>query len=184
MNTHHPIVPTTTITLPNVYVLRTQAMNPNIGHMTMHVNCQTTWSQLITPIVQSKTNMLLTSRYPMWYNVITPFVPLDPSLYPTYLTRTKGLDYLIFRNYTCYVLGNVYRIPQQPVIPPTYIPYSVGNQFPTLVQLVTNNNRQHVQQPITTNAPPSSLMDSIANPKVKTMEEGIGGVPWLATLLG
>ncbi len=48
----------------------------------------------------------------MWYNVIPPFVPLDSSLYPTYQTKAKGLDFLIFRNYTSYVLGNVYLIPE------------------------------------------------------------------------
>jgi len=55
--------------------------------------------------------MLPTSTYPMWYNVITLFVPLDLRMYPAYQTRAKGLDSLIFRNYTCYVLGNVYSIP-------------------------------------------------------------------------
>jgi hypothetical protein len=88
---------------------------------------------MVTPIVLSKINMLSTSTYPMWYNVIPPFVPLDPSLYQANPTRTKGLDSSIFKNYTSYVLRNVYRIPKQPVVPPTYIPYFVGNQFLTLV---------------------------------------------------
>jgi len=35
--------------------------------------------------------MLPTSTYPMWYNVIPPFVPLDLSLYPAYQIGTKGL---------------------------------------------------------------------------------------------
>jgi hypothetical protein len=35
--------------------------------------------------------MLLTSTYPTWYNVIPPFVPLYPSLYPSYPIRIKGL---------------------------------------------------------------------------------------------
>jgi hypothetical protein len=88
--------------------------------------------------------MLPTSTSRMWYNVIPPFVPLDRSLYPTYPTRTKGLDSLIFRNYIYYVLGNMYAILKQHVVPPTYRPYSVGNQFPIMVQLVTSNDRQHV----------------------------------------
>jgi hypothetical protein len=71
--------------------------------------------------------MLPTSTYPMWYNVIPPFVPLDISLYPTYQIGTKGLDSLIFRNYIGYVLGNVYQVPKQFVVPSTYIPYFVGN---------------------------------------------------------
>ncbi len=77
----------------------------------------------------------------MWYNVIPPFVPLDLNLYPTYQTRAKGFDYLIFKNYTSYVHGSVYLILEQLVVPPTYIPYLVGNQFPIVVQLVTNKDK-------------------------------------------
>jgi len=104
-------------------------MNPNIAHAIVPINYQTTWSQPVTLIVLGKTSMLPTSTYPMWYNVIPPFVPLDPSLYPTYPTKTKGLDSSIFRNYTGYVLGNVYSVPKQHVVPPTHIPYYVGNSF-------------------------------------------------------
>ncbi len=32
MNIHQFVLPTTTIAVPNVFVLGTQAMNPNIGH--------------------------------------------------------------------------------------------------------------------------------------------------------
>jgi hypothetical protein len=45
---------------------------------------------------------------------------LDPNLYPAYPTRTKGLDYSIFKNYTCYVLKNVYPVPEQSIVPLTY----------------------------------------------------------------
>jgi hypothetical protein len=86
MNTHQPILLTTTITIPNVFILVTQTMNPNIAHASIPINYQTTWSQPITPIVPGKTNMLPIAIYPMWYNVIPPFVPLDLSLYPTYPT--------------------------------------------------------------------------------------------------
>jgi hypothetical protein len=119
-------------------------MNISIVHTTILVNYQTTWSQHVTLIILSKTNMLFTLTYPMWYNVISPFVPLDLSLYLTYLARTKGLDSSIFRNYTCYVIGNVYPVPKQHVVPPTYILNSIGNQFFTVVQLVTSKDRQHV----------------------------------------
>jgi hypothetical protein len=71
--------------------------------------------------------MLPTSTYPMWYNVIPPFVPLDLSLYPTYQIGTKGLDSSIVRNYIGYVPGNVYQVLEQLVVPSTYIPYFVGN---------------------------------------------------------
>jgi hypothetical protein len=110
MNSHQLALSTTTITIPNMLVLRIQAMNPNIGHTIVPINYQTTWSQLVIPIVLTKTSMLPISTYPMWYNVIPPFVPLNPSLYPGYQTRAKGFDPLIFRNYTCYVLGNAYLV--------------------------------------------------------------------------
>jgi hypothetical protein len=60
--------------------------------------------------------MLLTSTYPMWYNVIPPFVPLDRILYLAYPTKTKGLDSLIFKNYIGYVTGNMYPVPEQLVV--------------------------------------------------------------------
>jgi hypothetical protein len=63
----------------------------------------------------------------MWYNVIPPFVPLDLSLYLTYPIKIKGLDPSIFRNYIGYVLGYVYPTPEQPIVPPTFTPYFVGN---------------------------------------------------------
>jgi hypothetical protein len=85
--------------------------------------------------------MLPTSKYPMWHNVIPPLVPLNSSLYLAYPTRTKGFDSSIFKNYTCYVPGNVYPAFEQLVVPPTYIPYSVGNQFSIVVQLVTNKEK-------------------------------------------
>jgi hypothetical protein len=72
------------------------------------------------------------------------FVPLNPSLYRTNLAITKGFDSLIFRNYTCYVPNNVYPILKQPIIPQTYILYSISNQFPTMVQLVISKDRQPI----------------------------------------
>jgi hypothetical protein len=119
MNTHHHVLPTTIIAVPNVAILGTQAMNPSIGHTIVPNNYQITWLQPITLIVLGKTSMLLISTYPMWYNVIPLFVPLDPSLYLAYPIGTKGLDFLIFRNYTSYVHGNVYPVLEQPIIPPT-----------------------------------------------------------------
>jgi hypothetical protein len=86
MNIHQHFFPTTTTIVPNVFVLRTQAMNPSISRTIILINYQTTWSQPITPIVPGKTSMLPIAIYPMWYNVIPPFVPLDLSLYPTYPT--------------------------------------------------------------------------------------------------
>jgi hypothetical protein len=38
MNTHQPILPITTIVVPNVFILGIQAMNPNIGHIAVLVS--------------------------------------------------------------------------------------------------------------------------------------------------
>jgi len=80
--------------------------------------------------------MLLISTYPMWYNV-----HLDPSLHPAYPIGTKGFDPLIFKNYTSYVPRYVYPVLEQPIVPPTHTPHSIGNQFPTMVQLMINMDR-------------------------------------------
>jgi hypothetical protein len=71
--------------------------------------------------------MLPISTYPMWYNVIPPFVPLDPNLYLAYPIGTKRFDSSIFRSYTSYVSENVYPILEQLVVPPTSIPNYIGN---------------------------------------------------------
>jgi hypothetical protein len=120
-------------------------MNFNIGYTTVPIDYQTTWSQHVTLIVPSKTNMIPPSTYPIWYNVIPLFVPLNLSLYPVYPTRTKGIDPLIFRNYIGYAHGYVYLIFEQLVVPPTYTPHYVGNQFPTVVQPMTSKDRPPVQ---------------------------------------
>jgi hypothetical protein len=76
----------------------------------------------------------------MWNNVIPPFVPLNPNLYPTYFTKTNGLDPSIFRNYTSYVFRYVYPILEQHVVPPIYTPHTIGNQFPIMVQPTTSRD--------------------------------------------
>jgi hypothetical protein len=42
MNIHQLVPPTTTIKVPNVFVLGTQAVNSSIIHTIIHVNYQTT----------------------------------------------------------------------------------------------------------------------------------------------
>jgi hypothetical protein len=37
VTTHQLVLPTITTTIPNVSILRTQAMNPSIGHMTIPI---------------------------------------------------------------------------------------------------------------------------------------------------
>jgi hypothetical protein len=73
MNIHQLVLLTTTIIVPNVFVLGTQTMNRSIIHTLVPIIYQKNWSQPVTPIVPGKTSVLPTSTYPMWYNVITPF---------------------------------------------------------------------------------------------------------------
>ncbi len=51
MNIHQPVFLTTTTIILNVFILKTQAMNPSIGHTIVFVNYEPTWSQLVAPIV-------------------------------------------------------------------------------------------------------------------------------------
>jgi hypothetical protein len=92
------------------------------------------WQQLVTPIVKGKTKVFPTSTYPLWYNVIPPFVPLNPMLFSAYPIRTKRLDPLIFKIYTSYVVGYEYLVHEQPILQPTCTPHSIGNQNLTMVQ--------------------------------------------------
>lgn len=103
-------------------------MNPSIGHIVILINYQPTWPPPFTLFILGRTNVLPTSTYHMWYNVIIPCIPLEHNLYPTYFIETKRFDPLIFRNYTCYVLEYVHSIPKQLVIPSVQIPH-IGNQF-------------------------------------------------------
>jgi hypothetical protein len=153
MNTHQHVFRTITMTSSNVFVLGIQAMNPIIVHTTIPINYHTTWSQPVMPIILSKTSMLPTSTCPMWYNVIPLLMPLDPSLYLAYPTGTKGFDYSIFNNHTSYVPRNVYPIPEQLVVPLTYIPNFIGNQFCTMVQIVISMDIQLVQQLVIASVP-------------------------------
>jgi hypothetical protein len=53
MNIYQYVFPTTTIVVPNVFILGIKAMNPSISHTTIPINYKTTWSQLVIPIVSS-----------------------------------------------------------------------------------------------------------------------------------
>ncbi len=44
--------------------------------------------------------------YPMWYNIIPPFVPMDPNMYSMYYSRIKGLDPLIFKRKEKYIISH------------------------------------------------------------------------------
>jgi hypothetical protein len=103
MNVHQHIIPTITTILPNVHVPIIKAMKFSIGHTIVLVSYQQTWQPLVTPFVLGKTNVLLTSTYPTWYNVIPLYILLNLNLYPTYPIGRKRFNPFISMNYTCYV---------------------------------------------------------------------------------
>jgi len=53
MNVHQPIIPTTTIGLPNVPMQGTQVMYPSFGHVIIPISHQSAWKPPITPFVPS-----------------------------------------------------------------------------------------------------------------------------------
>jgi len=132
MNVHQLIIPITTIISPNALMQRIQIMNPSFGHETILVSYQLASKSLVTPFVPSRTNVLPTFTYPMWYNVIPLYILLD-NVYPTYPTITKWFDPLIYRNHTCYVLGYVYLVPKQLVITLIQTLCTIGNQYTIVV---------------------------------------------------
>jgi len=103
MSFHQLVLPTTTIVLPNVLVQQIQVMNSSFGHMAIFVNYQPTKQPPITPFVPNKTNVVPTFTYPMWYNVIPPYILSNPSLYLAYLTKMKRFYPLISNNYIGYI---------------------------------------------------------------------------------
>ncbi len=52
--------------------------------------------------------------YPMWYNTVPPFIPMDPNMYSMYYSIIKGLDPLISERKERYVTG----ITQVKLVPP------------------------------------------------------------------
>ncbi len=46
-----------------------------------------------------------TITYPMWYNTIPFFIPMDPNMYFMYYSRIKRLDPLIYGKNKGYVVG-------------------------------------------------------------------------------
>jgi hypothetical protein len=51
------------------------------------------WSQPITPLIAGQPKIV---PYPMWYNIVPSFVPMDFNVYSMYYLGIKGLNPLIF----------------------------------------------------------------------------------------
>jgi hypothetical protein len=52
--------------------------------------------------------------YPMWYNIVPPFVPMDRNMYSMYYFGIKGPNPLIFGRHERYAVG----ITQSELVPP------------------------------------------------------------------
>ncbi len=61
------------------------------------VNQHLGWQQPITPLIARQPKVILyPPAYPMWYNIVPPFVPMDPNMYSVYYSKIKGPNPLIF----------------------------------------------------------------------------------------
>jgi hypothetical protein len=64
------------------------------------------WQQSITPLI-TQPKVVPYLPYPMWYNTIPSFVPMDPNMYSSYYFIIKGLDPLIFGRKEIYATNTI-----------------------------------------------------------------------------
>jgi hypothetical protein len=86
----------------------------------------TSWQQTITPIVPSHTNNLSFLSYPMWYNVIPPFLFIDSNLYPRYFNGMKMFELVNPRTTTISMTWYPYPRLDQLVMKTSSTPYSTS----------------------------------------------------------
>jgi hypothetical protein len=114
----------------------------------------TSWQQIITPIVPGHTNNVSFLSYPMWYNVIPPYLFSDSNLYPRYFNGMKMFELVNHRITIISMAWYPYPRPHQLVITTSNTPYSTSAQVtipiqPNLYQpkpSIITQNRAHVQQ--------------------------------------
>jgi len=80
------------------------------------------WQQFVTPIILGQISNLPFSFYPMWYNVIPPYLPFDPSLYPRYFSGMKMFEHV----YPIIIIGYPYPRLDKPIVTTSNTPYSIG----------------------------------------------------------
>ncbi len=107
--------------------------------------------------------------YPIWYNVIPPYLFLDSNLYPRYINGTKMFEFVNPGTTTISMAWYPYLRLDQLVMTTSNTPYSASVHVtipiqPNLCQpkpFIITQNRTHVQQnvPITLNA--TTLRNSI-----------------------
>ncbi len=93
-------LPSTTTSMPTIQVgvplPQIQSQLGLVTHPTLD-NQHLSWQQLVTPLIAWRPRVVSYPLYPMWYNTVPPFVPVDLNLYSMYYFGIKGLDPLISR---------------------------------------------------------------------------------------
>ncbi len=112
--------------------------------------------------MRSHTNNVPFPSYPMWYNVIPPYLFLDSNLYPRYFNGMKMFEFVNLKIATISTAWYPYPRPNQPVLTIGNTSYSASVHVtipiePILYQLklsIITQNRIHVQKnvPVTLNA--------------------------------
>jgi len=86
------MVPSTLATHVGVFIQQTQIQSSLVTNpipISQHLG----WSQLVTLVIVGQ---LKTLSYPMWYNTLPSFVPMDPNMYSMYYLGIEGFNPLIF----------------------------------------------------------------------------------------
>jgi hypothetical protein len=86
----------------------------------------TSLQQTIPPIVPSHTKNVHFPSYPMWYNVISPYLFLDSILYPRYFNEMKMFELVNPRTTTISMAWCSYPRPNQPIMTTSNTPYSAS----------------------------------------------------------
>jgi hypothetical protein len=60
-----------------------QQIQPQLGLVTNPtlVSQHLGWRQLVTPLIARQPKVVAYPPYLMWYNIVPPFVPMDPNMY-------------------------------------------------------------------------------------------------------
>ncbi len=90
-----PIVSNTSTTHFGVHVQQLKPQSSLVTNLTS-VNQQLGWQQPITSLIIGQPKVVPYPPYPMWYNSIPSFVPMDHNMYLMYYSKIKGSYPFIF----------------------------------------------------------------------------------------
>jgi len=107
------VILSTLVTHVGVHVQQIQPQSSLVTNPTL-VNQHLSWQQLVTPLIVRQPRAIPYPPYPMWYNTIPPFVPMDPNMYSMYYYGIKIPDPLIFRKKERYAVNITQSKPMLP----------------------------------------------------------------------